>query len=177
MSLLPPQQQLDSPQAGVGRGSGGRGGAADSGALGPTFTPGRYCTQGKCVHKGPYGSLLHEAFGQGGGRGAEELPEGTLLEGTGPTPLRQQAGCLRGRMGHFSCWLVSCDAGHEEGSICHSLLIGVCPPTFCSAPAGRANSSLSNPSEEEACETPQLSGLEFRMLVNLDGEIGHLNFH
>lgn len=51
------------------------------------------------------------------------------------------------------------------------------PPTFCSAPAGRANSSLSNPSEEEACETPQLSGLEFRMLMNLDGEIGHLNFH
>lgn len=86
----------------MGREQWGRRWAADSGALGPAFTPGRYCTQGKCVHKGPYGSLLHEAFGQGGGRGAEKLPEGTLLEGTGPTPLRQQAGCLRGRMGSFS---------------------------------------------------------------------------
>lgn len=53
----------------------------------------------------------------------------------------------------------------------------VCAPTFCSAPAGRANSSLSKPSGAEACETPQLSGLDFRMLVNLDGEIGHLDFH
>lgn len=67
--------------------------------------------------KGHMAPFCMRPLDKGVGWGAEKLPEGTLLEGTGPTPLRQQAGCLRGRMGNFSCWLGSCDARPEEGFI------------------------------------------------------------
>lgn len=154
----------------------GRTQTADSGARGPTFTPGRYCTRENVSTKGHMAPFCMRPLDKGAG-GAERLPGGgTLLEGTGPTPLRQQAGGLRERMGNFSCWLGSCDAGHEEGFVCHSLLWSS-SPTFCSAPAGRADPGLSKPSQTEACETPQLPRQGSGMLVNLDGEIERLDSH
>lgn len=156
-----PQQQLDSPQAG-----GGRGGAADSGALGPhshqedTVPRENVSTKG---HMAPF-CLRPLDKGVGGGGGAARRH---TSRGHWPHP-SQTAGWLPpGRNGALFllaglpwCWAWGGLHLPQPDHRC-------APPTFCSAPAGRANSSLSKPSEAEACETPQLSGLQFRMWVNL----------
>lgn len=129
-----------SPRLVWGGGQWGRRWAADSGALGPTFTPGRYCTQGKCVHKGPYGSLLHEAFGQGGRMGGGEAARRHTSRGHWPHP-SQTAGWLPpGKNGELFllAGLLWCPAW--GGLHWHSLLISMLPLSVLPLKAGQCKS-------------------------------------
>lgn len=98
------------------------------------ISPGRDCTRENVFHKGPYGFLLHGAFGQGGGRGAgscQKAPfQGALA--LPPSDSRLAAG---GEQGHLPPVRGggggSCDAPasplppqpvHREG-LCHRVLL------------------------------------------------------
>lgn len=131
------------PTSCYSRGAGGKGwGLLTLGRQGLIHTKEiLYC--GKCVHKGPYGSLLHRAFGQGGGRGRGSCQKAHFQRAVAPPPQTAGRWATGESRALFPRWLGSCDVLHRQSFTLQVLCTSFSHPVHCPPSQTRwANSGL-----------------------------------